>query len=112
MSNYVHLTQEQVRERIQQVEAGRTSGQESPEDIQSVNALMERTLAAALTLLFHAVPSYVAGDFLVQPDGKTVEWYFTRSRYIASVDASFDHKDERQVTLQEIQATRASRVTF
>lgn len=111
-SSYVHLTPAQLNERIAAVDAGRTSGKESREDVEDLNLLVARGLAASLVLLFHSVPQHVAGDFLVDMNGDTPEWYFSGSRFIAAIDSQFDYKHERQSRLQEIQASRNSKIFF
>lgn len=111
-SNYVHLTPSQIQERIAAVEAGRTAGNESAEDINELNTLISRGLAASLVLLFLSVPDYVAGDWLVEEDGATIDSYFTGSRFIAGMDSYFDYKHERQAQLTNVRSTRQARVKF
>lgn len=109
-SEYTHLTSTQIRERIRVVDAGRTAGNENADDVRDVHDLVFRTLAVSLVFLLHAVPEYVAGDLLVESDGSSHDWLFARSRWIASIDAYFDYKTERQARLVEIQQTRAKNV--
>jgi hypothetical protein len=111
-SKYVHLTPLQIQERIRSMADGRTVGHESADDILQLNDLAARTLAASLVLIFHSVPDWVAGDWLVEQDGKTVDWYFTASRFIAGMDSFFDYKFERQDRLQTIIAARDANVSF
>ena len=111
-SNYVHLTAIQIQHRIDEVDDGRTTGFESAEDVREFNRLLSCGLSVSLVFLFHAVPEYVAGDWLVQHDGKSNPWYFRRSRFIASMDAHFDYKHERKALLAEVQATRLHDVSF
>lgn len=111
-SSYVHLTPAQLNERIAAVDAGRTSGKESKEDLEDLNLLVARGLAASLVLLFHSVPQHVAGDFLVDMNGDAPQWYFAGSRFIAAIDSQFDYKHERQSRLQEIQTLRNAKVFF
>jgi hypothetical protein len=111
-SSYVHLTPSQVAQRITAVDAGRTLGYESPAEVEDLNALIARGFAASLVLLFHSVGEYVAGDFLVDDDGKTVISYFLGSRFIAMMDGYFDYKFERQAQLKAIQETRAAALRF
>lgn len=111
-SGYVHLTPAQIHERIAAVDAGRTAGKEGPADIESLNALIERVLAATLVLILHSVPEYVAGDLLVEDDGSTVRWRFMRSRFLAGMDSHFDYKAERQGRLAEIAAARTANIRF
>ena len=70
-SSYVHLTPQQIQERIAAVDAGRTAGKESVADVEALNLLVARGLAISLTLLFHSVPQYVADDWMVDTKGKT-----------------------------------------
>lgn len=111
-SNYVHLTPYQIQERMTAVNAGRTAGKESGADVEALNALLSRGLAISLTLLFHSVPQYVAGDWMVEDDGSTVAWYFAGSRFLAAIDSYFDYKAERQQNLAQIQNTRRRTVSF
>jgi hypothetical protein len=111
-SGYVHLTPAQIGERIAAVDAGRTAGNETAGDILELNRVTERALAASLVLIFHSVPEFVAGDWLVESDGATVAWYFMGSRFIAAMDAHFDYKHERQKQLVRIQADRAANIRF
>jgi hypothetical protein len=111
-SNYVHLSPRQIEERIAAVEAGRTAGKESAADIEALDALVSRTLAVSLVLLFHSTPDWVAGDWFVEGDGSTVGWVFTASRFLAGMDSHFDYKAERQQRLGEIQAARQAGILF
>jgi hypothetical protein len=108
----VHLSPHQIEERIAAVEAGRTAGKESAEDITDLNDLVSRGLACALVLLLHSVPEYVSGDWLVEPDGTTTNWYFMESKFFAGMDSHFDYKHERQEHLDTVRTTRQSIVRF
>jgi hypothetical protein len=112
VSKYVHLTPLQIQERIWSMTDGRTVGNESADEILQLNDLTARTLAASLVLIFHSVPDWVAGDWLVEQDGDTIDWYFTASRFIAGMDSFFDYKFERQDRLQTIMAARDANVSF
>lgn len=57
---------------------------------------IERVMAASLVLLFHSVPSNVAGDWFVEDDGSSIIWHFAGSKFIAGIDSYFDYKHERQ----------------
>lgn len=111
-SSYVHWTPFQITERIQAVEEGRVAGQESPKELDELNILLSKTLAASLVLLLHSVPDFIAGDILVEQNGETTDWYFNQSRFIAAIDAKFDYKHERQQYLTAIQELRKSRLRF
>lgn len=105
-SNYVHLTVQKVKDRIDRVDSGATMGQETPGHASQVTDILFRGLSQALVFLFHAAPAWVAGDWFVEKDGSTVDWCFIRCRYIAMIDASFDYKHERQGSLAAIQERR------
>ncbi|MGE5648311.1 MAG: hypothetical protein ACM336_21235 [Acidobacteriota bacterium] len=111
-SGYVHLTTKQIMERIAAVDQGRTVGHTSADEEAKFAVLVSRSYAASLVLLLHSVPDYVAGDWLVDSDGSTVESYFLGSKFVAGIDAHFDYKHERQSRLPLITAERASRVLF
>lgn len=111
-SQYVHLTSGQILERIGMVDAGRTSGMESPEDIEALNLMIARGLSLSLVFLLHAVPRYVVGDLLVQSDGDSLDWFFAGSKYIAAMDEEFDYKHERKENLAEIQRKRKAAIKF
>jgi hypothetical protein len=111
-SNYVHLTPRQIEERIAAVDAGRTAARENEADVKALNELLSRGLSCSLVLLFHSVPSWVAGDWLVEEDGSTNKWYFGRSRFVAGVDSYFDYKAERSKRLAKIQSKRQRHIAF
>jgi hypothetical protein len=69
-SQYVHLTPTQILDRIEAVKAGRTAGKESSADVEHLNALASRTLAASLVLLLHTLQSRI-GDETQAADAKT-----------------------------------------
>lgn len=111
-SNYIHLTERQIRARNEAMEAGHTSGFESREEAAAANLLIVRTLAASLVLLFHSIPSDVAGDFFVSSDGQSPEWFFEKSRYLAGIDSYFDYKCERKSFFTSIGAQREAKLEF
>jgi hypothetical protein len=111
-SGFVHWTPKQILETIAAVDEGRSSGHESPESIQQLNRFISRVLSCSLVFLYHAVPSYVAGDWLVDPNGETHRWYFAQSKYIALMDEHHDYKRERQPILAEVKKKRWETVRF
>lgn len=111
-SNYVHLSPRQVQDRMRAVEAGHTLGFEGVEEARAAADLAVPTLAASIVLLLHGVPSYVAGDLLVESDGTSRDWFFAQSRFIASMDAKFDYKHERKGVIDAVLQKRQSVVSF
>jgi hypothetical protein len=80
--------------------------------VNAFNSVLERGLALSLVFLFHSVPEYVAGDWLVELDGRTNDWLFMDSKYLASMDAFFDYKNERKDKLSLIRQARQARIRF
>ena len=112
MTNWVHLTADQLSNRIDRTGRGVTAGREGLLEINSLIGFSERCFAAIIVLLLHSVPSWVAGDLLVREDGKTHPSQFEGSRYLAAIDENFDYKHERRASLVEIKARRSSVVRF
>ncbi|HEX5425223.1 MAG TPA: hypothetical protein VFW94_16870 [Candidatus Acidoferrales bacterium] len=112
MSGYVHLTPNQILERIAAIDAGMSLGREGSPQVQELTNLISKGFAASLVLLLHSVPEYVAGDLLVAQDGSTIDSYFVGSRFVAAIDSYFDYKHERKASLTAIQAARASKIAF
>lgn len=111
-SAYVHLTPAQILASIEAAEAGVSAGKERPADVEALNGIAERVMAASLVLLLHSVPDWVAGDWLVEGDGASIDWHFMGSRFIAGIDNHFDYKHERQATLETIQRERKASIRF
>lgn len=111
-SSYVHLSAAQVIERISAVNAGHTSGKESIESTKELISLSERALALSLVFIFHSIPKWVVGDFMIETSTALPDWHFLGSKYIAMIDANFDYKHERQKNLQEFIAARTQAVKF
>jgi len=112
LCHYVHASTHQIQERIAQIDNGRSIGYEGTATLNELNALIERTYAAAIVFLFNAVPPFVVGDFLVESDGSINNWYFKQSKYVATIDAYFDYKHERQHKLQQLAKERLNSVRF
>lgn len=110
-SNYVHLTFNQMKVRLAQIENGRTPGNETPEEVSRLNDLVLRVLSTSFVYIAHSVPSYAVGDFFVGSDGSSRRWSLCRSQYVALLDESFDYKHERQATLDRIKKMRWDNVS-
>lgn len=111
-SQYVHLSPAQVSQSLEAFKSDSTAGKERPADIREFNRTAERALAASLVLLFHGVPYWVAGDWLVDSDGESVGGYFMKSRFFAAMDEGFDYKHERQGKLVDVRAARLAAIKF
>lgn len=112
LCKYSHSSSHQILERLVRAEMGRTIGFEGVQELKELNNEIERVFAIVLVMIFHSVAQYVAGGFMVEPNGETVSWYFNRSKYINIIDQQFDYKVERQSILAKLKAERMARVSF
>ncbi|WP_194072470.1 hypothetical protein [Synechocystis sp. LEGE 06083] len=111
-SKYIHYSADVIQERIARVDEGRTGGKESPDDINSITDVIQKAMAQSIVFISHAVPQYVMGDYLVNPESPFFDWHFLKYRFIAEIDAGLDYKAERQKSLAEIQGKRSTNVEF
>lgn len=112
LCKYSHSSSHQIRERLARAEIGRTIGFEGVQELKELNNDIERVFTVVLVMIFHSVEQYVVGDFMVEPNGETVSWYFNRSKYINIIDQQFDYKFERQSILSKLKTERLERVSF
>ncbi|MHB9072420.1 MAG: hypothetical protein ACYC6G_02725 [Desulfobaccales bacterium] len=111
-SKYVHFSSELIDERIELIKRGVTIGYEGLNEIKEIVQSIRICYALIWVLLFHSIPSYVVGDWLVNSDGSSNKWYFRKSKYIALIDTHFDYKHERNNQLKKIQEVRKTDVEF
>lgn len=112
LSKYSHSSSYQIRERLTRVQIGRTIGFEGVQELKELNDDIEKVFAIVLVMIFHSVAPYVVGDFMVEPNGETVNWYFNKSKYISIIDQQFDYKHERQSILPRLKTERLERIRF
>ena len=109
---YVHSTPNQMRERFELDAKGRNIGFEGIDELRELNDEISKALYISLVLFFHAIPQWCVGDYLVEPDGHTIDSYFTKYRLISIIDQYFDYKHERQTIQSELQANRETRICY
>ena len=112
LSKYTHASSHQLLERLSRNDSGITIGYEGIKELKELNNSIEKVYSIVIVLIFHSVAQYVPGDFLVESDGRTVDWYFTKSKYISLIDEKFDYKHERQGILKELEIERKHRIKF
>ncbi|HEY1055796.1 MAG TPA: hypothetical protein VGE24_11690 [Emticicia sp.] len=112
LCKYSHSSSHQILERLRRAKIGRTMGFEGVQELKELNKDVERVYAVVLVMIFHSIAQYVVGDFMVEPNGQTVSWYFNRSKYINIIDQQFDYKHERQSILPKLKIERLERVSF
>lgn len=112
LCKYSHSSSHQIRERLARANTGRPIGFEGVQELKELNDDIERVFAVVLVMIFHSVADYVVGDFMVEPDGHSVNWYFNKSKYIGIIDQQFDYKHERQLILPILRKQRLERIKF
>lgn len=112
LSKYTHASSHQLLERLTRNSTGRTIGYEGTRELNELNNTIEKVYSVVIVLIFHSVAQYVPGDFLVEKNGRTIDWYFTKSKYISLIDEKFDYKHERQPILKELVDERKRRIVF
>ncbi len=80
--------------------------------LKELNDEIAMVYSCVIVLLFHSVPTWNAGDYLVESNGDSFEWYFSRSKFLATIDSYFDYKHERQDKLDKIIEIRKQKVEF
>lgn len=111
-SKFVHLCPEQILKRASMIQEGRSIGKESEFDLDELNDFLERIFTCSVIFMMHSVPNYISGDWFVESNGATVDWYFTASKYISDIDKFFDYKHERKDKIQEIIENRNKNIRF
>lgn len=109
---YVHSTPYQMEERIKLDKKGRYIGFEGTNELRELNDEIGYALSNVLILLFHAIPQWCVGDYIVEHDGYTVVTYYSKYSFFNIIDKCFDYKHERQDKLKELQSIRDSRVCY
>ena len=112
LSKYTHASSHQLLERLERNSTGRPIGYEGTRELNELNNMIEKVYSVVIVLIFHSVAQYVPGDFLVEENGKTIDWYFTKSKYVSLIDEKFDYKHERQQILKELADERKRRIAF
>ena len=101
-----NLTPAQIKERFMLDASGRIIGHEGTQHLFELNNELENVILYLIIFLFHSVPTYCVGDYIVEKNGDMVQMYLKKSKYIKRVDEYFDYKYERQVRLDEIVRAR------
>ena len=109
-SDYVHLSHDQIIERIELVDQGNIPGKESPGEITDLNDFIITCLSLSIVFLLHSVPEYVVEDLFVEPDGSSINWHLSKSKYIAYIDERYDYKHKRKDNLEKIKKERWNKV--
>ncbi len=112
-SNFVHVTAQSIKFRLERLEEDRMLGDETEEDLKNLNDFLQQIYAASLVFIAHSVPEYVIGDWHVSNNEEGEDaWYYMKSKYIAEIDSYFDYKFERKHVLQTLIKERALNIEF
>lgn len=109
---YVHGSAKYITRRLKDWENGRNVGYEDDKDLSEANIRIAKVYSLILVLLFHSLPNFIVGDLMVNSDGSSYEWYFSKSKHIALIDEYFDYKAERQTNLENIKKRRQEAIEF
>lgn len=112
LCKYVHSSAHQIEEYVSLLNQGRGIGYEGTDMLKELNGLIEVTFSYVIVHLLHSVPQWVGGDFMVEDNGDSINWYFNQSRYISLIDSTYDYKHERQRKLAELASLRKEREKF
>jgi hypothetical protein len=109
-THYAHPTHRRLEEKLALRAAGITVGFETAEQLRSAVDNLFRAFTIVVVLAFHVLGAALTGDILVDGLDRDDEWPFHASKFVAAVDAAFDYKAERQVSLVAIRERRARRI--
>lgn len=109
LCNYVHLTPEQLTEKITLSKDGKPFDKLSLEELNILNYEISLSFSYISVLFFNSMPQYVVGDFF---EPGLPDYYYYKSKYIAQIDKEFDYKHERQAKLDKITQVRKERIEF
>ncbi|MCW7471728.1 hypothetical protein [Leptospira kanakyensis] len=111
-STFVHTSVKSIGYRKDRLTNESDMGRESTKDLINLNNFLREIFASCLVFLNHSLPQYVVGDFHASSEKKTKEWYYFKSKYIASIDKYFDYKHERKSMLSMIEKERSESIEF
>ena len=111
-SLFVHLTVENMTQRIQKVTDGNYIGYESIEELKATNVFLKKIISYCMIFIIESLPDYVVGDWFGMLYPETKSWYFLKSKYVSEIDMTFDYKEERKRYLGKIIEERANNIEF
>ncbi|MCB9846740.1 MAG: hypothetical protein H6811_12240 [Phycisphaeraceae bacterium] len=107
LSQFVHISHEQVAKHLEDQRGGLTIGFDTLESLGAASSDLFRVYDLAIVACLHAIGPSLAGDMMVAlQDSK---WVFHAGKYLSDLDAHYDYKAERQSQLEQL-ATRREEV--
>lgn len=108
LSEFVHISHEQVTKHLGDQSGGLTIGFDTPESLGSASSDLFRVYDLALVACLHAIGPSLAGDMMVAL--QDAPWVFHAGKYVSSLDSHYDYKAERQPLLGTLAARREQAV--
>ncbi len=102
LSKYTHSTERQMYEKYELDKSGRTIGFEGIEELKCIKKDIFEVYSLIVVLILHTLPLYSIGDYLVDTDGMSNDWFFKASKYVSYIDSRFDYKSERKNIVEEL----------
>ncbi len=96
LSGYIHISKQQLDERVKLVERGEFIGFESAATLRVFNEVVRQTFDLILVLVFEGIGPAFTGELFVGVLDARSEWKYHKCRFVREVSAHFDYKTERQ----------------
>lgn len=98
---YVHVSHEQIEERLKMREKGRSFGFETADELRNIGRLMFRVYDIVLTLYFHGCGLSTTGDIFIHTLDDLTTWKFHKGKYVSLVSTFFNYKYEQNKKKRE-----------
>ena len=93
-SRYVHLTTDQIRDRLEWLERRRFEGRDISPHVSILNKLIKRVLCASVVLLLHSAEFSVIREFLLEKLPDQAYWFLENNEYVRGVRKSVYEMDK------------------
>lgn len=110
LSEYVHPSVSQIRERVRLSDSGVRMGFDSVDEIKKINDVVFDVYSLILVIILHAIATDFTGDLMLRVFDSRHEWRFHGNKYVAAIDAFYDYKDERKSCINQLKQIREERV--
>lgn len=93
---YVHPSESQIKERLNNYEKGNTIGFESITQLRKMNKILFRAYDMILLIIFHALGLSLAKDIFINVLEEKRDWNFHKGKYVSVLSTLFSNKAERK----------------
>lgn len=94
-SAYIHPSQRQIEEQLDNYSKGYTIGFESAKSLSNMNILVFRAYDMILTMLFVGFGQSMSGDLFIEYYDSDTGWKYHKGKYVKAYSKLFDYKHER-----------------